>query len=92
MASTPQPVLSDETKVHAARRGARQDLSSPLPNATVEAHIVGPDGVGGHRRADAARRSKKASTRPIGAPRSRARTWPRSWREQRTRKSWAATC
>lgn len=42
--STPQPVLSDETKL-LLRAEVRDKTYNPLLNARVEAHIVGPAGV-----------------------------------------------
>jgi uncharacterized membrane protein len=44
MASTPSPILSDESRVR-LRVEARDTSFRPVPNATVEAHIVGPDGI-----------------------------------------------
>jgi uncharacterized membrane protein len=44
MASTPSPILSDESRVK-LRVEARDSSFRPVPNATVEAHIVGPDGI-----------------------------------------------
>jgi len=43
-ASTPRAVLSDETKV-TLRAEVRDKAFEPVPNAVVEAHIVGPDGA-----------------------------------------------
>jgi len=42
--STPRAVLSDETKV-TLRAEVRDKAFEPVPNAVVEAHIVGPDGA-----------------------------------------------
>ncbi len=42
-ASTPRQVLSDETKVH-FQVDARDKSYQPVPNAQVEAHILGPAG------------------------------------------------
>jgi hypothetical protein len=44
-ASTPRAVLPDETKV-TLRAEVRDKAFKPVPNAIVEAHIVGPDGAG----------------------------------------------
>ena len=44
MASTPQPVLSDESRVP-LRVEVRDKSFHPIANATVEAHIVGPGGT-----------------------------------------------
>jgi hypothetical protein len=43
-ASTPRPVLADETKV-TLRAEVRDKAFQPVPNAVVEAHITGPDGA-----------------------------------------------
>jgi uncharacterized membrane protein len=43
-ASTPRAVLADETKV-TLRAEVRDKAFKPVPNAVVEAHIVGPDGA-----------------------------------------------
>jgi hypothetical protein len=43
-ASTPRAVLPDETKV-TLRAEVRDKAFKPVPNAVVEAHIVGPDGA-----------------------------------------------
>jgi uncharacterized membrane protein len=43
-ASTPRAVLADETKV-TLRAEVRDKAFQPVPNAVVEAHIVGPDGA-----------------------------------------------
>ncbi len=43
-ASTPRAVLADETKV-TLRAEVRDKAYKPVPNAVVEAHIVGPDGT-----------------------------------------------
>src|SRR6185295_9433347 len=45
MASIPNPILSDETRVR-LRVEARDKTFRPIANATVEAHIVGPGGAG----------------------------------------------
>jgi len=42
--STPRAVLADETKV-TLRAAVRDKAFKPVPNAVVEAHIVGPDGA-----------------------------------------------
>lgn len=42
--STPRPVLSDETKVN-LRAEVRDKAFKAVPNAVVEAHIIGPDGA-----------------------------------------------
>ena len=44
MASTPHPILDDETHVR-LRVEARDKTFQPVSNATVDAHIVGPNGV-----------------------------------------------
>jgi hypothetical protein len=44
MASTPQPILSDEGRVP-LRVEVRDKSFRPIPNATVEAHIAGPGGA-----------------------------------------------
>ncbi|MGA2133952.1 MAG: glutamine amidotransferase [Bryobacteraceae bacterium] len=44
VASTPQTVLADETKV-TLRAEVRDKAFKPAANAVVEAHIVGPDGA-----------------------------------------------
>ncbi len=44
MATTPSPILSDESRVR-LRVEARDPSFRPVANATVEAHIVGPDGI-----------------------------------------------
>jgi uncharacterized membrane protein len=44
MASTPQAILSDEGRVP-LQAEVRDGLFRPSPNATVEAHIAGPEGV-----------------------------------------------
>jgi uncharacterized membrane protein len=44
MASTPHPILSDESRVR-LRVEARDKSFRPVSNATVEAHLVGPGGV-----------------------------------------------
>jgi hypothetical protein len=44
MASTPQPILSDEGRVP-LRAEVRDGLFRPSSNATVEAHIAGPEGI-----------------------------------------------
>jgi uncharacterized membrane protein len=43
-ASTPRPILSDETRVR-LRVEARDKHFRPMANATVEAHVVGPGGA-----------------------------------------------
>jgi uncharacterized membrane protein len=44
MASTPRPILSDESRVP-LRVEVRDKGFHPIANATVEAHIVGPGGI-----------------------------------------------
>jgi len=44
MASTPKPVLADETKVP-LRAEVRDESFRPLSNVRVEARIVGPEGI-----------------------------------------------
>jgi hypothetical protein len=44
MASTPRPILSDESRVP-LRVEVRDKSFRPVANATVEAHIVGPGGI-----------------------------------------------
>src|SRR5260370_20925428 len=44
MASTPHPILSDESRVP-LRVEVRDKSFHPIANATVEAHIVGPGGT-----------------------------------------------
>jgi len=44
LASTPQPILSDESRVP-LRVEVRDKVFHPIANATVEAHIVGPGGI-----------------------------------------------
>ena len=80
-ASTPRAVLPDETKV-TLRAEVRDKAFKPVPNAVVEAHIVGPDGAASQHRADAApdrrgrlyRRVERGETRLLcGRNRGRAR-------------------
>ena len=48
VASTPQQVLDDESHVK-LRAEVRDRTYLPAADATVEAHILGPEGTGGRR-------------------------------------------
>ena len=86
-ASTPRAVLADETKV-TLRAEVRDKAFKPVPNAVVEARIVGPDGACTSMELTPLP-PRKALTRRIGTRRSPAPMWPKSW-PGATRKNSAA--